>query len=53
MAPEELTAVSYETGQAPETTDESCTGVLRSCKDIGNQIAKRGAKIGSNEFYNE
>jgi hypothetical protein len=45
MAPEELAAVSYETGQALETTDESCTGVLQSCKDIGNQTTKKGAKI--------
>jgi hypothetical protein len=38
---EELATVSYETGQAFEITDESCTEGPRSHIVIGNQIANR------------
>jgi hypothetical protein len=41
MALEELATVSYETGQALETTDEPCTGSPRSHAVIGNQTANR------------
>jgi hypothetical protein len=38
---EELATVSYETGQAFEITDESCTTGLQSHIVIGNQITNR------------
>jgi hypothetical protein len=38
---EELVTVSYETGQAFEITDESCTRGPRSHIVIGNQTANR------------
>jgi hypothetical protein len=38
---EELATVSYETGQALETTDEPCTGGPWSHTVIGNQTANR------------
>jgi hypothetical protein len=38
---EELATISYETGQALETTDEPYTGGPRSHKVIGNQAAKK------------
>jgi hypothetical protein len=38
---EELATVSYETGQALEITEESCTRGLWSHIVIGNQITSR------------